>query len=415
MKIIEKFLKNKLAGFVVTAVATFAFLGLNSFDNVISNFVSQNNFIYSGTYGLFVGIQDGMEFNWFTDENEKGFYEILGDDGEIIAKGETSASKVHKYNLSTKLKSDILFRFGGTNETIHEVRLSPVPNRGKSIYNDIDSIYVVGDVHGRYDQLINLLKKSNIIDSSLNWIAGESHLVFLGDLFDRGNDVTKVLWFIYGLEKKAEISGGKVHLVIGNHEIMTMINDLRYVSPKENAIAGAFKKTYDELFHPTKSFLGAWVRSKPSILKINDVIFAHGGILDLGGLTIDDFNKKAYDKMKENVFLDIMKDSANLNEYNQEYWEDIRYFFYGSETPYWYRGYVNSDTLTIQLNTMLRTYRSKIHVVAHTPLKTITQRYKGKLLTTDLEDAATQLLLLVKEKKKYKKYKISSSGVQMEL
>ena len=123
----------------------------------------------------------------------------------------------------------------------------------------------------------------------------------------------------------------------------------------------------------------------------------------------------AYDYMKENVFLDIMKDSADLNEYKQEDWEYMRYFFYGSESPYWYRGYVNSDTLTTQLNTMLRTYKSKIHVVAHTPLKTITQRYEGKLLTTDLEDAATQLLLLVKDRRKYKKYKINSSGDLLEL
>ena len=291
MKIIKKFLNNKLTGFLIISVATFALLGLNPSNNIISSFISQTKFIYSGTYGLFVDIQNGMDFNWFTEKNEKGFYEIIGDDGEIIAKGETSASKVHEYRLNKKLKSDILFRFGGVNEKIHEVRLSPVPSLSKSKFNKIDSIYVVGDVHGRYDQLINLLKKSNIIDSRLNWIAGRSHLVFLGDLFDRGNDVTKVLWFVYDLEKKAQKSGGEVHLVLGNHEIMTMIKDLRYVSVKERAIAESFNKSYDELFHPTKSFIGAWLRSKPSILKIDDVIFAHGGILDLGETTIDDFQQ----------------------------------------------------------------------------------------------------------------------------
>jgi hypothetical protein len=64
---------------------------------------------------------------------------------------------------------------------------------------------------------------------------------------------------------------------------------------------------------------------------------------------------------------------------------------------------------------MLKKYDSKIHIVAHTPLKTITQKYKGKLLTTDLNDAATQLLLLVKKKNKYEKYKIDSSGIITEL
>jgi hypothetical protein len=53
--------------------------------------------------------------------------------------------------------------------------------------------------------------------------------------------------------------------------------------------------------------------------------------------------------------------------------------------------------------------------VAHTPLETITQRYNGKLLTTDLNEAATQLLLLVKKRNKYLKFKIDSSGKISEL
>ena len=68
------------------------------------------------------------------------------------------------------------------------------------------------------------------------------------------------------------------------------------------------------------------------------------------------------------------------------------------------------DTLNKQLRAMLKKYDSKIHIVAHTPLKTITEKYNGKLLTTDLNDAATELLLLVKKKKRYKKYKINSDG-----
>ncbi len=64
---------------------------------------------------------------------------------------------------------------------------------------------------------------------------------------------------------------------------------------------------------------------------------------------------------------------------------------------------------------MLRKYHSKIHIVAHTPLESITQKYKGKLLTTDLNEAATQLLLLVRNKNKYAKYKIDSTGTITEL
>jgi hypothetical protein len=93
----------------------------------------------------------------------------------------------------------------------------------------------------------------------------------------------------------------------------------------------------------------------------------------------------------------------------------MRYFFYNSEGPYWYRGYVNSDTLAPELNTMLKKHESKIHVVAHTTLETITEKYDGKLLTTDLNDAATQLLLLIRNKNKYERYKIDSEGLKTEL
>ena len=54
-------------------------------------------------------------------------------------------------------------------------------------------------------------------------------------------------------------------------------------------------------------------------------------------------------------------------------------------------------------------------MVAHTTLETITEKYDGKLLTTDLNDAATQLLFLVRHRNKYEKYKIDSEGLKTEL
>ncbi len=227
--------------------------------------------------------------------------------------------------------------------------------------------------------------------------------------------MTKVLWFIYELEKKAEKFGANVHLVLGNHEIMTMTKDLRYLSAKESTIAGVYKTQYDHMFHPTKSLLGNWLLSKPSVLKIDKNILAHGGVVDLGTPSIGKFNKKANNYMKDPIFLEIMKNEPDSLKYDVKKWNDMRYFFYGEDSPFWYRGYVLYDTLQPQLNKMLKKYDSNIHIVAHTPLKNITQKYKGKLLTTDLNEAATQLLLLVKKKNKYEKYKIDSSGIITEL
>jgi len=377
--------------------------------------IQETNLKYDGTYGLYVEKTDHFNFRWITQSEDIGRYEIINKANKVVTSGETSSSRTHSIDLNKKIEGPFTFKFGGEQEGMHEVKIRKNFEQESTSYKRVDSLYVVGDVHGRYDQVTKLLMKANVIDEDLNWIAGKSHVVFLGDVFDRGDDVIKVLWFIYGLEDKAALAGGKVHLVLGNHEIMTMTKDLRYVSRKERNIGIAHGLSYDELFHPLNSYLGSWLRSKVSVMKIGKIVFAHGGILDLGPISLEEFNNKAYYYMKEPMYLELMQEFPDSTKYDPNYWYQMRYFFYNSEGPYWYRGYVTSDTLGPQLNSMLDKYESKIHIVAHTTLETITEKYDGKLLTTDLNDAATELLLLVRRKSKYKRYKIDSEGIKTEL
>ncbi len=377
--------------------------------------IPQNELKYEGTYGLYAEKTDHFNFRWITDSEDIGRYEVVDQSQKVIATGETNLSRTHNIDLNKKIQGPFTFKFGGKNSAMHQVGIKKNFKQSKTSYKRVDSLYVVGDVHGRYDQLTNLLFKANIIDQDLNWIAGSSHIVFLGDVFDRGDDVTKVLWFIHELEEKSALAGGKVHMVLGNHEIMTMTKDLRYVSRKERNIGIAHGLTYDALFHPINSYLGSWLRSKVSLLKIDKIVFAHGGILDLGPISLEEFNNTAYYYMQEPMYLDVMKEFPDSTKYDPNHWKAMRYFFYNREGPYWFRGYVNSDTLGPQLNAMLNKHTSKIHVVAHTTLPTITEKYDGKLLTTDLDDAATQLLFLIRNKNKYKRYKIDSEGLKTEL
>ena len=395
----------------ILVVMIMGFLG-QSDTNVLDQ---ENKLKYNGTYGLYVEKTDYYSFHWITESEDVGEYQVLDQSNKVVASGETKPSRTHAISLQKEVKEPFTFKFGGQQAGMNTVNIRKIDKQEKTAYNRVDSLYVVGDVHGRYDQMSNLLLKANIIDADLNWIAGKSHVVFLGDVFDRGDDVTKVLWFIYALEEKAALAGGKVHLVLGNHEIMTMTKDLRYVSRKERNIAVAHGISYDALFHPINSHLGTWLRSKVSLLKVGKIVFAHGGILDLGPISLEEFNNKAYYFMKDPMYLDVMKQSPDSTKYDINSWYEMRYFFYNSEGPYWFRGYVNSDTLALELNAMLDKHDSKIHVVAHTTLETITEKYGGKLLTTDLNDAATQLLFLIRHRNKYKRYKIDSEGVKTEL
>lgn len=386
---------------------------IESKDTSASN--QQKTLKYGGTYGLYAEKTDHFSFSWITDLEDIGRFEVLDKNNKVMASGETTLSRTHSVSLKEEIEAPFTFKFGGKSAGMNEVDIRKEFKQEKTAYKKVDSLYVVGDIHGRYDQVTNLLLKANIIDENLNWTGGSSHIVFLGDVFDRGDDVTKVLWFIYELEEKAALAGGKVHLVLGNHEIMTMTKDLRYVSRKERNIAVAHGLSYDGLFHPKKSYLGVWLRSKVSVLKIGQVVFAHGGILDLGPISLEEFNNTAYYYMQEPMYLDLMKEFPDSTKYDSNHWLKMRYFFYNSEGPYWFRGYVNSDTLGSQLKSMLNKYNSKIHVVAHTTRETITEKYDGKLLTTDLNDAATQLLFLIRNKNKYKRYKIDSEGLKTEL
>tara|TARA_R110001583_G_scaffold170892_2_gene324355 strand:+ start:121 stop:1356 length:1236 start_codon:yes stop_codon:yes gene_type:complete len=395
---------------IILLACLVVFLSLSSFIQNDYSSLQKKSLDFSGTNSLFIEYKDGLNFNWITNKKDSGYYELRDSKDKLITQGKTSFSRVHQIKIPTEIKSYLTFKFGGVNSKKHTIKLQEQKNTPILTPKNIDSIYVIGDVHGRYDKLIHLLQKSKVIDHNLNWIAGKASLVFLGDVFDRGNQVTKVLWFINQLEEKAKNAGGKVYLVLGNHEIMIMSKDLRYLSRKESSIPLAYKVTYDYLFHPKKSYLGNWLRSKKSVLKIDNALFAHGGIIDLQTKNIYEFNQKVSSYLIKPEFLDLMKKSPDTTKYKAIDWHQMKHFFYSDKSPFWYRGYVYSDTLNKQLRAMLKKYDSKIHIVAHTPLKTITEKYNGKLLTTDLNDAATELLLLVKKKKRYKKYKINSDG-----
>ena len=102
-------------------------------------------------------------------------------------------------------------------------------------------------------------------------------MVMTGDMFDRGHQINEVLWFMYKLDKQASEAGGKLHLLMGNHEQMVMRGDLRYVNERYQVAEKLLNRPYDELYD-NSSEIGQWLRSKNTVVKINDSLFLHGGI-----------------------------------------------------------------------------------------------------------------------------------------
>ncbi|RZV41415.1 MAG: metallophosphoesterase, partial [Acidimicrobiales bacterium] len=102
-------------------------------------------------------------------------------------------------------------------------------------FEQVEKIVAVGDIHGAHSALVGLLKATGLIDSDQNWIGGKTHFVSLGDILDRGPDSRKSMDLLMKLQSQASKAGGQLHVVAGNHELMNLMGDLRYVSAGEYA------------------------------------------------------------------------------------------------------------------------------------------------------------------------------------
>ena len=143
-------------------------------------------------------------------------------------------------------------------------------------FDSVEKFTAISDIHGQYDLFVRLLKVHGIIDDELNWQYGDGHLIVVGDVLDRGPEVIEALWLIYHLENQALDAGGRVHLLLGNHEMMVINNNLGYINRKYFYTSGISQRLYSSFFGQN-TFFGKWLSSKPITLSINDNLFVHGG------------------------------------------------------------------------------------------------------------------------------------------
>ena len=183
-------------------------------------------------------------------------------------------------------------------------------------------VVAFADVHGSYDDLAALLRRAGVIDGTDHWSAGRTRLVSLGDLLDRGADSRRVLDLLMRLQDEARKAGGAVDVVLGNHEAMNLLGDLRYVSPGEYAAFAAEESATERARHredwlathgaesgaqfeqrfPPGYFAhadafapngryGRWLLARPVVVAIDGTLFMHGGPSALlQGMSLDEIN-----------------------------------------------------------------------------------------------------------------------------
>ncbi len=265
----------------------------------------------------------------------------------------------------------------------------------------VERIVAVGDVHGDFGQFVTVLRQTGVIDEKNHWAGGRTNLVQTGDVPDRGPDTRKILEFLMELGPQAEKAGGQVHALIGNHEAMNIVGDLRYVTPGEyaafrspNAEAlqqRAFKALADStrkndaayrdqwlaehplgwveqrLGYEGNGRYGTWIRGHNAVLRIGDYLFLHGGIgPKYAEQTLADINAAVRHSLEPGA------DGAAAMD---------------PEGPLWYRGLTGGDDapLAADVDRTLARFGVKHMVIGHTVTAgAVMTRYDGKVIMIDV-------------------------------
>ena len=101
--------------------------------------------------------------------------------------------------------------------------------------DSIAPLIAIGDVHGDFDDFCAILRKVGLIDEQHRWTGGKTVFVQTGDLIDRGPKPREVMDLVMSLQEQASNSGGQVVALLGNHEVMNLMGDLRYVTAENFA------------------------------------------------------------------------------------------------------------------------------------------------------------------------------------
>jgi hypothetical protein len=319
-------------------------------------------------------------------------------------------------------------------------------SQAPSRWTGASRVVAVGDVHGAYRELVDVLEATGVIDADLRWSGGETHLVSVGDLLDRGADSRRVLDLLMRLQGEAVEHGGQVHVTLGNHELMNLTGDLRYVSAGEYAAfaseetdvmragpyaefatkagedAAATRALFDKTFprgyfahrdaFDADGIYGSWLLSLPAIVVVDGTAFVHGGLPALvASASLDELNDKLREGLRRYLELrgelaasavlpdaDMREDIAlahrSLETASPELVPILEEFIalgdapeLGLDGPLWYRGSVYCKPILEEpiLDAALAQLNAARVVVGHTPTgdRRVRSLYDGKLVMLD--------------------------------
>lgn len=228
-----------------------------------------------------------------------------------------------------------------------------------------ERIVAIGDLHGDLASAREALKTAGAIDDQDRWIGGSLVLVQVGDQLDRGDDEPEILSLLERLSGEAARSGGAVHILNGNHELMNAVGDLRYVTEDgmrdfANAPIPPHVRIPPHVPEEVRGRLVAFAPGSPlarklaernTITIVGETVFAHAGVLT---------NHVDYgiERINEEVRRFLLGESASLPDVVASEDAPVWTRLYGGPNP-------SSDACG-ELNAVLTALKVKRMVVGHT-------------------------------------------------
>ncbi|NBC24915.1 MAG: metallophosphoesterase [Bacteroidetes bacterium] len=377
----------KILKWAVVTILGFYFLGITIFGFKKVDKSGSWDFYWSGIEALW---ESDEEFGFW--RNKEMYTDFNGVDGPYIVKDSVFyVDSDNKLNLKKFNKQDsLLVKVSNGSKDSFYLQINESYKVETETHQLPQKLIAISDIEGNFNGFSSFLKNNKVIDNNYNWIYGKGHLVLVGDFVDRGSNVTQVLWLIYKLEQQAKISNGKVHFILGNHEIMNFQGKWSYNNRKYPKVAQEVSglKAWDkatQFLYSKNTELGKWLKTKNVIEKVGDYLFVHAGlspeILEFE-LSLAEINK-------------ITSENWDYDLYNNPTDDSIANFLIGRKGPIWYRGlaidYKDYDKINeAELKRIFTYYESNKIVIGHTVVNDISTDFDGRVIKIDLKHGKTK-------------------------
>lgn len=226
-------------------------------------------------------------------------------------------------------------------------------------------VYVMGDLHGYFDDYVRLLADGGLIDAANDWCGGDAQLWQIGDIFDRGTDGASCVELTMKLQAQAAAAGGHVNAVLGNHDMMVLCVD-RFgdAATRDGGSVRSLWYRWGGVEGELDALTGEqidWLRGLPLMALVGDRLLVHADSIHYidHGRTIEEVNHS---------FAELLA-SDDLPR-----WEEALARFCEHET---FSGFPVSGQ--VKAETMLRCYGGKVLVHGHTPITVATGRPAQKV------------------------------------